>query len=341
MYADDLLIFTNGHANSVNNLLKIMNSFCDMSGQKLNAEKSYIFFSKHFRFERKNMTLEATNFKGGSFPTKYLGAPLFPGRTKIAYFKGLEDAIRNKIMGWSKSFLKISGRATLFLSVLSSLSIHTVSVLLVLKLCIQSMERLFSNFLWDGKHHWVPWESICLPKVEGGLGIKSLEGVKESLLSEMAWSFLLNDSPLARFNRENFWKKSKSSGTWSAIKPLIKRLRRESHWTIGRGEIFVSPFCDWLDSIPPKEVKHWMVKDIIKDEGIRTKLSGWLPNVTKLIIDSFQLNDLPDRLSWRVTTSGRFSAKAFYEFRRNNMPKDKIVGSIWQYWIPPKISGFV
>ncbi|KAL9688685.1 hypothetical protein QQ045_033108 [Rhodiola kirilowii] len=134
---------------------------------------------------------------------------------------------------------------------------------------------------------------------------------------------------------------SKSSGIWTAIKPLIKRLRRESHWTIGRGEIFVCHFCEWLDIIPPKEVKQWMVKDIINVEGIRTKLMNWLPNVTTLIMDSFHLNDLPDRLSWRVTPSGRFSAKAFYEYRRKNMRKDKIFGSIWQCWIPQKISGFV
>ncbi|KAL9665523.1 hypothetical protein QQ045_020943 [Rhodiola kirilowii] len=115
------------------------------------------------RFYSKN-----TNFIEGSFPTKYLGAPLFPGRTRISYFKYLEDSIRSKIMGWSKNFLNISGRATLISSVLSSLDIHTLSIIPVLKTCIESMEMLFANFIWDGKHHWVSWENMFVfPKMKG------------------------------------------------------------------------------------------------------------------------------------------------------------------------------
>ncbi|KAL9681261.1 hypothetical protein QQ045_013043 [Rhodiola kirilowii] len=155
MYADDLLLFSNGHINSVTKLLKIINYFCGSSGQQLNPQKSRIFFSKHIGLERKKNILKTTKFIEGTFPTNYLGAPLFPGRVKISYFKPLEDTIRSRSMGWTKNFLNISGRSTLIVSVLSSLSIHTLSIIPVPKTVIKSMEKLLATFIWDGKHHWV------------------------------------------------------------------------------------------------------------------------------------------------------------------------------------------
>ncbi|KAL9663610.1 hypothetical protein QQ045_019001 [Rhodiola kirilowii] len=255
MYADDLLIFSNGHTRSVTNLMKIINRFCDFSGQQINSAKSRVFFSNLIGIERKKTILQNTKFTEGSFPTKYLGAPLFPGRLSISYFKYLEDSISSKITGWSENYLNISGRATLISSVLSSLSIHTLSIIPVPKTCIESMERLSANFIWDGKHHWVSWDNIFLPKNEGGLGIINLRGVKEDMLGKVAWRFLLNESCWAKFSRNKYLKKSRKPGIWSSVMPLVNSLKRESYWTFGRGDISVSHFCEWLDYSTPKAAK--------------------------------------------------------------------------------------
>ncbi|CAM8877641.1 unnamed protein product [Rhodiola kirilowii] len=83
MYADDLLIFSNGHINSVDKLMKTIKKFCGMSGEKFNPAKSKIFFSKHIGLDRRKQILKETEFHEGTFPTRYLGAPLFPGRDRI------------------------------------------------------------------------------------------------------------------------------------------------------------------------------------------------------------------------------------------------------------------
>ncbi|KAL9670846.1 hypothetical protein QQ045_008405 [Rhodiola kirilowii] len=323
MYADDLLIFTNGHIRSVTNLMKIINKFCDYSGQKINSEKSRVLFSNLIGIERKKNILQNTKFTEGAFPTKYLGAPLFPGRSKISYFKYLEDAIRSKITGWSKNFLNISGRATLISSVLSSISIHTLAIIPVPKTCIESMERLFANFIWDGKHHWVSWDNICLPKNEGGLGIRNLKGVKDAMLGKVAWRFLLNESCWAKLSRNKYLNKARKSGIWSYVMPLINSLKRESYWTIG------------------KDAKLWSVRDIINDEEKRNKFSSWFPSFNREIFANIQFNDQTDKLSWRGSPEGKFTAKAYYNYKRRNMPKSKLFDNIWQSWIPPKLSGLV
>ncbi|CAM8923331.1 unnamed protein product [Rhodiola kirilowii] len=341
MYADDLLIFSNGHTRSVNNLMKIISRFCDSSGQKINSDKSRVFFSKLIGIERKKTILQNTKFTEGSFPTRYLGAPLFPGRSRISYFKYLEDNIRSKVTGWSKNFLNISGRATLISSVLSSLSIHTLSTIPVPKTCIVSMERLFANFIWDGKHHWVSWDNICLPKSEGGLGIRNLRGVKEALLGKVAWRFLLNESFWAKFSRNKYLNKSRKPGIWSSVMPLVDSLKRESFWNIGRGDTLISHFCEWLEYPTPKAANLWTIHDIINDEGKRNKISSWLPDFTRNILPNIHLNDQPDRLCWRGSPDGTFTAKTFYNNIRRNKPKSKLFDNIWQIWIPPKLSGIV
>ncbi|KAL9668232.1 hypothetical protein QQ045_002609 [Rhodiola kirilowii] len=161
-----------------------------VSGLMLNPDKSKVFFSEGIGGTRRKTILVITKFKEGKFPVIYLGAPLFSGRAKISYFKYLEDVVKGEIASWAKNFLLLSGRATLILSVLSSVSIHTLCILPVPKVVINGIERLMHNFVWDSgsssRHHLVNWEFFCTPKDEGGLGLQRLSDVKQCLLSKLA-----------------------------------------------------------------------------------------------------------------------------------------------------------
>lgn len=171
MYADDLLVFSNGAKKSFTELLCIIQDFCSMAGQQINQEKSRIFMSKRISDNRRHSMCRASGFKEGSFPTKYLEAPLFPGRSKIIYFKNYEEIITKRINSWSKSFLSLDGRITLIQSVLNSLTIHVLSTLPIPKTCITRMQRIISNFLWDygntsRKHWWGGRLCVCQKRKE-------------------------------------------------------------------------------------------------------------------------------------------------------------------------------
>ncbi|KAL9659108.1 hypothetical protein QQ045_021151 [Rhodiola kirilowii] len=345
LYADDMLVFSNGHKNCVRKLLGFIYSFCDASGQMLNPDKSKIFFSKGFMASRRKDILELTNFREGKFPVIYLGAPLFPGKAKAIYFKYLEDVVKGQIASWAKNFLSISGRAVLISSVLSSVSIHTLSILPVPKVVINGLERLMRNFLWDRgastRHHWVNWEVCCLPKDEGGLGMRNLQSVKKCLLSKLAWKFLQNSSLWAKYARHKYLYSSYSSAIWSAIQPYIRRLRRNSCWEIGRGEINLAHFCEWLRIRLPKEAQTWMIKDVTYQPAIKEKFLGMLEGVLRGVVDNFLLSNKPDRLLWRGCESGKFTTKAYYESIRPAMPKSNLFKHTWHAWLPPKISAFL
>ncbi|KAL9686221.1 hypothetical protein QQ045_023676 [Rhodiola kirilowii] len=345
LYADDLLIFTNGHKNSVANLLEVVNNFCKLSGQLLNPEKSMIYFADNIPSERRKNILDLTKFSEGIFPVDYLGAPLFPGRAKLSYFKHLEEVVKTKIASWAKNFLNMAGRATLISTVLGSMTVHTLSILPVPKLVLQGIERLMRNFLWDrgsaSRHHWVSWEKICRPKEEGGLGIRRLEDVKKCLLTKLAWRFLQNQTIWAKFARKKYLHTSYSSAIWTAIKPYVIKLKEESRWNIGRGDILLSHFCEWGDIKLPKVASSWTIKEVITQGEIRTSCNSFLSAEICTLIDSIQLNDTPDTLKWKYTEDGNFSNKVCYDKIRDHWPKEKLFKHTWRSWIPPKISIFL
>ncbi|KAL9683268.1 hypothetical protein QQ045_015087 [Rhodiola kirilowii] len=149
LYADDMLLFTNGSMDSVESLMGVFHRFCTWSGQRLNTAKSLLFIDQNVDVDSKQALLQYTGFLEGSLPTTYLGAPLFPGRVKIQYFSALEDRVRKRITRWLRHFLSMAGRVTLIKAILNSVLIHTLASLPTPSTVVDRITGMLSNFLWD------------------------------------------------------------------------------------------------------------------------------------------------------------------------------------------------
>ncbi|GAV67200.1 hypothetical protein CFOL_v3_10708, partial [Cephalotus follicularis] len=133
-----------------------------------------------------------------SIPINYLGIPLFKGRAQALYFEDLVERITSRIKKWKCKLLSFGGKLTFIKSVISSMPIHILSLFKVPKMVSNRIQKLFANFLWNSQGnsrlHWIVWHQICHPFAEGGLGIRNMNTVMQSLQSKFAWRFTQGDS---------------------------------------------------------------------------------------------------------------------------------------------------
>jgi hypothetical protein len=105
LFADDSLLFCSANFIEWGNVQGILDKYEKASGQKLNHEKTSIFFSKNMRTEVKEyITLISgvtitTNFE------KYLGLPAIVGQSRARAFGGLKGWIWERMQGWQDNFL--------------------------------------------------------------------------------------------------------------------------------------------------------------------------------------------------------------------------------------------
>ena len=152
--------------------------FQDLSGLYPNPNKSDIFLSGALNAEREQIIC-ILGFREGELPMKYLGVPLLLSRLKVVYCKGLVDRITSKNQHWTCRTLSYTGRVQLINSVLFSIQVYWASLFLLPGQVIKNVEQIMRSFLWSGSDMRttgakVTWDQVCLPKKEGGLGIKRI-----------------------------------------------------------------------------------------------------------------------------------------------------------------------
>jgi hypothetical protein len=105
------------------------------------------------------------------------------------------DAMTKRLNSWSSRLLSYGGRITLINSVLGSLPLYFFSFFKAPSCVIKLLVKIQRNFLWGGSNGdrrlcWVKWDQICLPKEQGGLGVKNLAIFNKSLLGKWKWRVL-------------------------------------------------------------------------------------------------------------------------------------------------------
>jgi hypothetical protein len=98
-FAYDSLLFCRATFPEWINLTQLLRVYELASGQKLNANKTSIFFSKNTRKEFKAFIRSSVGLSTTSCYEKYLGLPSLVGRSKISTFAGIQSRVRNKLDG--------------------------------------------------------------------------------------------------------------------------------------------------------------------------------------------------------------------------------------------------
>ncbi|GJZ02549.1 hypothetical protein Tco_0520510, partial [Tanacetum coccineum] len=188
--------------------------------------------------------------------------PSIPKST--AYFCNVPNAIKASILN-SMPFVE-----GVLPSILSSMHIYWASVFILPSRIVHDLEQLMRGFLWcqwemkKGKAK-VAWDSVCMPKHEGGLGIRRIEDFNIALMANHIWSIFTHRESLwvhtYKLKGRSFWDvpcRGDASWGWRKLLQIRSTIRPFIWHKINNGKSTSVWFDRWtymatcgMDAIPP------------------------------------------------------------------------------------------
>ena len=223
----------------------------EASGQKVNTDKSSIFFSPNTAQDTRDEIFTILGPMQNTRHTKYLGLPSLIGRSKNQFFAILKERVGQKLAGWKGKLLSMGGKEILIKAMAQAISTYTMSCFLLPQGLCDDMERMMKNFWWgqrqqEAKLSWISWKRMCNSKSNGGLGFRNLKAFNLAMLAKQAWRILTNLSSLVtRVLKARYFPMgdilnaklgSSPSYSWRSIHNSLEIIRRGTRWRVGNGK---------------------------------------------------------------------------------------------------------
>nr|KYP63364.1 Putative ribonuclease H protein At1g65750 family [Cajanus cajan] len=194
-FANDLVLFAEASTDQVEVIKACLNTFCDSAGQKVSQEKTRIFFSNNVGHVVRNEISSAFGFQRTNDLGKYLGIPTHHSRVNRVTYQGIIDKINSRLSGWKEKNLSFAGRLTLTKFVLQALPSYTMQMVYLPRALCDEVDKICKRFLWgDGNRihhpHAINWKTICLPKANGGLGLRKMRDMNNAFMMKNCWSLI-------------------------------------------------------------------------------------------------------------------------------------------------------
>ncbi|XP_071939205.1 uncharacterized protein [Coffea arabica] len=143
-------------------ITSVLDTYQRASGQLVNAQKYGYLMHPSTSPTRRRVVERLTGFCRHTFPVRYLGYPLYFGRSKIIHYGEMCQAIMGRVLSWKSKFLSSGEKIVLIKHVLSTIPLHLLSAAVMPEPVVHIIERACSNFLWgsrggDPKRHWIRW----------------------------------------------------------------------------------------------------------------------------------------------------------------------------------------
>ncbi|KAK5819432.1 hypothetical protein PVK06_024432 [Gossypium arboreum] len=173
-FADDCILFGDASIEGENVVREIIKEYEEISGQRVNFEKSLIYFRANVVANVKDTITNILGVRLTSNPKKYLGLPMMVGRRKNWAFANFLDWFRRRIAGWSLRYLSMGGKEVFVKSVLQSTPVYVMQCFTLPKILCRKLEGIMNKFWWSSNKsnkgiHWSNWDALCKPKSVGGL----------------------------------------------------------------------------------------------------------------------------------------------------------------------------
>jgi hypothetical protein len=337
----------------------------EASGQKLNKDKTSIFFSRNTSPEKREEISRLSGLSATQCYEKYLGLPTMVGRSRYQAFKGIQDRVWTRLNDWKIKFLSQAGKEILIKAVIQAIPTYTMSVFLLPNSLCKELNSLMERFWWghkdnNSKIHWMSWEKMGVSKDQGGLGFRDLCMFNKALLAKQMWRIWKNpDSLVAKIMKAKYFPHSsvmeanlgnRPSQVWRSLLAAKEMVHNGAIWRVGDGKDIRVWGDKWLptpssfsiQSPRLNQTEDWKVCSLIdqdtKQWNVPLVAANFRPDeaatITNIPLSPFQPKD---RLIWRCTKNGEFSVKSAYHLGMSMRAMEKAgssgsnkTGDLWK-----------
>ena len=289
---------------------------------------------------------------------KYLGVPLISTRLPHSDCQPLLDKILARIQSWTSRSLSYAGRLQLISSVLYSIQLYWCTLFIIPKYTISKIEQTLSSFIWSGnignaQRAKIRWESVCLPKEEGGLVLRRVKDLNDANVMKHIWNLFYRKDSLWVAWVQRLYLKQKSlwcakipsncSWSWRKLLQLRDKIRPLIKHKVGN-EAMTFLWHDFWNPVGP--LLPCYGERIIYDSAIHSNAHvsavihngewNWpIANLADLMTIKNSCANYPldvskeDSISWSPDPSGAFTVSSTWNHFRHRMPVVNWYHTIW------------
>lgn len=141
LFADDSIFFARSDLKSVVALKDTLSLYCQGSGQKINMDKSSIFFGLHCDNQVKLDVMNRLGVSNEALQETYLGMPTGIGHSPTVPFQSIVDRAWKCMNGWSDRPMSRSAKETLLKAVIQAIPTYIMSCFQIPVSTCESLRR--------------------------------------------------------------------------------------------------------------------------------------------------------------------------------------------------------
>uniref|UniRef100_A0A803P2D8 Reverse transcriptase domain-containing protein n=1 Tax=Cannabis sativa TaxID=3483 RepID=A0A803P2D8_CANSA len=315
MFANDLVLLGQASLGEAKEFLDCLNTYCQCSGQSVNIQKSSIYFSKGVTSRDAQAISQCLGMKRMSRQATYLGLPLFRSLKRTNDTQYLVDRVSRRVQGWKSKLLSSAGKACLIKSVGSTISNYVAASDVIPTTIANKIDRLLRDFWWGDSElkrrlHTVAWETLCKPKVSGGLGFRTTEATNKTFLMKWAWKLLTSDDSL--------WYKTMEAKyfPYDQFLDVGTKLSDSLLWKAILKARDLTPSQLWVEDAGGVSLVSNFINNNTWDENL---MNRWFheDDARRIINITLPSRPVQDSWLWMSESNGNFSIKSAYRTIKN------------------------